>query len=131
MIRNYGVIVVVVCVWITVGCVPLVLGIGAGVGTYAYVEGELKRTYSAEYDKTLKACTGILADLNMPILEKTTDGLETTIETKRSDGTPMNIKVGIIDLRTTEVSVRTGAVGFWKRDISKQFHEFIEERLQR
>ncbi|UCG09577.1 MAG: DUF3568 family protein [Desulfobacterales bacterium] len=71
----------------------------------------------------------MLNDLNQPITEETTDGITTTIQTKRSDETPMTIKVTILERDWTEVGVRTGVVGFWKRDISKQFHKFVEERL--
>ena len=41
----------------------------------------------------------------------------------------MTINVTILEHDLTEVGVRTGAVGFWKKDISKQFHKFVEERL--
>jgi hypothetical protein len=41
----------------------------------------------------------------------------------------MRIRVIILEPEWTEISIRTGVVGLWKKDISKQFHEFIEERL--
>ena len=72
---------------------------------------------------------GILNDLKQPVIEETTDGVQTTIKTERSDGTPMTVKVTILDPDRTEVSVRTGMVGLWKRDISEQYHKFVEERL--
>jgi DNA polymerase III sliding clamp (beta) subunit (PCNA family) len=112
------------------GCAALILGTGAGVGAYSYVSGELERTYRAGFQQTLEATESILTDLNMPILEKTTDGTQTKISTERADGTPMTIKIIISDVEWTTVSVRTGAVGMWKKDISTQFHEFIAERLQ-
>ena len=94
-----------------------------------YIDGELKRAYQANYEKTYQVCTGILNVLNQPIHEETTDGVQTTIKTERSDGTPMTIKVTILEPKWTEVSVRTGVVGLWKKDISEQFHKFVEERL--
>jgi hypothetical protein len=111
------------------GCVAVVIGAGAGAGTYAYVEGALKRSYAADYEKTYQACIGILKDLNQPILKETTDGVHTIIDTERSDQTPMTIKVTILEPGRTQVSVRTGTIGLWKRDISEQYHKFIEERL--
>ena len=116
--------------WILTGCVAVILGAGAGAGTYAYVDGQLQRAYHANYEKTYQVCTGILKDLNSSIEKETTDGVQTTIETKRSDGTPMTIKLKILDPDWTELSVRTGSVGLWKKDISEQFHKFIEERLK-
>lgn len=112
------------------GCIAVVVGAGAGAGTFAYVNGELSRTYHASYEKTFAVVEGILTDLKQPILEEKTDGTQTTIRTERSDGTPMTIQVRIIDPEWTEVSVRTGHIGVWKRQISEQFHEFIAERLK-
>ena len=114
---------------VVTGCAAVILGAGAGAGTYAYIDGVLKRTYKAKYEKTYQVCVSILNDLSQPITEETTDGVTTTIQTKRSDGTPMTIKVTILEPDWTEVGVRTGVVGLWKKDISKQFHKFVEERL--
>jgi hypothetical protein len=41
----------------------------------------------------------------------------------------MTLKIKIIGLDVTEVSVRTGVVGYWNRDLSQQFQEFISQRL--
>ncbi len=111
------------------GCVAVVVGAGAGAGTFAYAEGALKRSYEADYEKTYQVCIGLLKDLDQPILKETTDGVHTIIDTERSDKTPMTIKVTILEPGRTEVSVRTGTVGLWKKDISEQYHKFIEERL--
>jgi hypothetical protein len=101
------------------------------VGTYTYIKGELIRSYQAEFSKVLQVCIDILNDIDQPILDKTTDGEKTTIRTKRKDGTDQTIEVSIINVDTTQVTVRTGVVGYWKKDISRQFHEFIAERLER
>lgn len=116
--------------WLLTGCVALIVGAGVGAGTYTYVRGELTRSYQAKFDQTLQVCIDILNDLNQPILEKVTDGEKTTIKSERKDGTPQTIEVSIISMDWTQVSVRTGVVGYWKKDISQQFHEFIAERLK-
>ena len=123
--------IILVCAayWVVTGCAAVIVGAGAGAGAYAYIDGELKRTYKAKYEKTYDVCVSILNDLSQPIIEETTDGVTTTLQTNRSDGTPMRIKVTILERDWTEVGVRTGTVGFWKKDISKQFHKFVEERL--
>lgn len=118
-------------VWLLSGCVAVIVGAGIGVGTYTYVKGELKRSYQARFDETLQACTDILADLGQPISDKSTDGKKSTLRSQRKDGTDQTVEVAIIDAEWTEVSVRTGAFGFWKKDISEQFHEFLAERLKR
>jgi hypothetical protein len=78
----------------------------------------------------MDVCTQLLKDLSMPIKAQTSDGVQTTIESERRDGTPTTLKVKIIGLDLTEVSVRTGVVGYWNRDLSMQFQEFIAQRLQ-
>ena len=118
-------------IWMVSGCAAVIIGAGVGAGAYTYIKGELKRSYPAKFDKTLQICIDILDDLNQPIIDKTTDGEKTTIRSKRKDGTEQTIRVSIISIDWTEVSVRTGVVGFWKKDISQQFHEFIAERIER
>lgn len=111
------------------GCAALVVGAGAGTGAYTYVNGELVRSYPATYTRAMEVCTQVLTDLNMPIREQTSDGVRTTIATERKDGTPMTLKITIVGLDVTELSVRTGVVGYWNRDLSQQFHDFISRRL--
>jgi hypothetical protein len=124
-------LIAVLSIWLLTGCVALIVGAGVGAGTYSYIQGELKRSYPVKFDKMLQICVEVLNDLDQPILEKTTDGEKTTIKTKRKDGTDQTIEVSIISVDWTQVSVRTGVVGYWKKDISQQFHEFIAERLKK
>ena len=118
-------------IWLLAGCVAVIIGAGVGAGTYTYIKGELKRSYQTQFNKTLQVCIDILDDLNQPIIDKSTDGEKTTIRTKRKDGTEQTIDVSIISIDWTQVSVRTGVVGYWKKDISQQFHEFIAERIEK
>ena len=117
--------------WLLTGCAAVIVGAGVGAGTYTYIKGELTRSYQADFNKTLQVCIEILDDLNQPIVNQTTDGEKTTIRSKRKDGTDQVIEVSIIDVNWTQVSVRTGVVGYWKKDISQQFHEFIAQKLER
>jgi hypothetical protein len=125
--KNRAALLVMAGVAMLTGCVAVV--VGAGAGAYAYIDGALKRSYPADYEKTYQVCVGILKDLNQPILAEKTDGVQTTISTERSDQTPMTIKVTILEPGRTDVSVRTGTIGLWKKDISEQYHKFIEERI--
>jgi len=130
MLKNLVLLIIILSAFFTTGCIALIVGAGAGAGTFAYVDGQLSRTYEANYEKTYQVCKSILKDMKQPVLEETTDGAQTTISSKRSDETPMTIKVRIIDPDWTEVSVRTGFLGVWKKEISEQFHEFVAERLK-
>ena len=131
MLRKPFLLIVVSSALLTTGCIALLAGAGAGAGAaYAYVDGQLSRTYKAKYEKIYEICKSILKDMKQPVLEEKTDGIQTTIDSKRADETPMTVTVRIIDSDWTEVSVRTGFLGVWKKEISAQFHEFIAERLQ-
>jgi hypothetical protein len=130
MLKRLYLIVVLAYLWVSTGCIALVVGAGAGAGTFAYVDGKLSRTYRADYQTTYAVCKGILADMKQPVLEEKTDGIQTTIRSQRFDETPMTITIRIIDPEWTEVAVRTGHIGVWKKEISKQFHEFVAERLR-
>jgi hypothetical protein len=118
------------CIWMLGGCVAVIVGAGVGAGAYTYVQGDLKRSYPVKFDKALNVCTSILDDLDQPIVEKTTDGEKTTIKTKKKDGSPQTINIAIESVERTQISVRTGVFGYWKRKVSQQFHEFIAERLK-
>ena len=131
MPRKFLPLILGVCWWCASGCAALVVGAGAGTGAYTSVNGELVRTYPARYTAAMAVCTQLLQDLGMPVKEQSSDGIQTTIATERKDGTPMTIKVKIIGLDATEISVRTGVVGYWNRDLSENFQEYIAERLKK
>ncbi len=111
------------------GCAAVVVGAGAGAGAYSYIQGELIRSYPAPYAAVLNACTQLLEDLGMPIDSRTSRGEQLILETRRRDGTPVTIRLRILGLEATEVAVRTGTVGYWNRDLSEQFHDFLLRRL--
>jgi hypothetical protein len=129
MSRKIGAAIAMACWGLMSGCAALVVGTGAGAGAYTYINGELARSYPAAYSRTLEVCIQILNDLNMPIKEQKSEGARTTIVTERKDGTPVTLNITIVGLDVTEVSVRTGMVGFWNREFSEQFHDFIARRL--
>ena len=128
--KKFVATVVLLGIWLLNGCAAVVVGAGAGAGAYTYIKGDLKKSYEVKFDKALKVCIGILEDLNQPIIEKTSDGEKTTIKTKRRDGSPQTIHVAIESVEWTQVSVRTGRVGYWEREVSLQFHEFFAQRLK-
>ena len=115
---------------ITAGCAVLVIGAGAGAGVYSYVNGQLKRSYHATFDKTGQTCTDALTSLKMAITEKTSDDIKAIIKARRTDETPVTIKIVMIAPDITEVSVRSGIVGMWDKKVSELIHASIAQRLQ-
>ncbi len=128
--RKIAAVSLMLCIWLLGGCAAVIIGAGVGAGTYTYIKGDLVRSYPVKFDKALTVCISILDDLNQPIVEKTTDGEKTTIKIKKKDGTPQTIDIAIESIESTQISIRTGVFGYWKREVSQQFHEFIAERLE-
>ena len=131
MLKRLYLLIVTLYLLLTTGCLAIVVGAGAGAGAFAYFDGQLSRTYEANYETTYQVCKSILRDLKQPVLEEKADGTQTAIKSERTDGTPMTIKITIVDPDWTEVTVRTGFSGVWKKQISEQFHEFIAERIKK
>ena len=109
------------------GCAALVAGAGAGV--YTYVSGELKRTYNAPFDKAVSDSLAALQELKITFLDKRSSGITTTIDAEKSDGTPVTVIITIRGPNVTEVSVRTGVVGYWDKKVSELIHAHIAKRL--
>ena len=130
MKRTLAAAVSIVALICLTGCAAVLVGAGAGAGTYAYIKGELIRTYQKGYETTLAACESVIDDLGMSVESKTTDGVQTTIKAIRKDEKPVTIKVKIAGPDWTQISVRTGFVGLWKKELSEQFHEYVARRLE-
>lgn len=112
------------------GCAVLLVGAaGAGAGTLAYMNGELKRDYKVSYDRAVQACSDALNNLQIPVNEKTADALQTIFTAKRPDGTPVTVKAVKRDEQVTEVFVRTGILGVWDKNVSMQIHERIHSEI--
>ena len=73
------------------GCAVAIIGVGAGIGAAAYINGELIKTYKSEYHKTVQTSIDTLKNLKIPIDEEISDELKTSIKATRPDGTPVRI----------------------------------------
>jgi outer membrane protein OmpA-like peptidoglycan-associated protein len=113
------------------GCAVALIGGGVAIGAFAYHHGKLIRTYKSEYHETIIASRESLKDLKIPITEEIGDELNTIIRAKRPNGTPITIEVEKIERNLTEVSVRSGAVGVWDKNVSKEIHDLIDDKLVR
>ena len=95
----------------------------------AAIQGNLTKSYDAEYQNTVKASSDTLKNLKIPVTEKLSDGLKTVINAQRFDGTPLTIEVARVTQNLTEVTVRTGKGLVLDKRVSTQIHEFIGEHL--
>jgi hypothetical protein len=122
----------IVCVlvgFLAAGCTAAVLatGAGLGVGTYAWIQGELKRTYPSNFDAVWIAANDALQALEMPAVSQQRDALKGTVMGKRADGSDVRVEIKYLTDKTTEVGVRVGLIG--DRAASTRVHEAIQTRL--
>lgn len=120
----------------TSGCAVVALGVagmGAGLGMYTYIEGELKRMYQAGHEESVQVAVSALQELNIPVKEQTDfeSGTTTVIKAERNDLLPVKITVKSETARVNEIGVRCGRVGIWDKQASEQIHTAIAQRLMR
>jgi hypothetical protein len=111
------------------GCSALVVGgaaVGAGTGTYFYVEGELKTDYSASFDKVWNACEKTIADMNgaevQPVKEIAQGKISTVI-----NGEKVQFAIAYRAKNQTSVAIRVGLMG--NKLSSQLLHDRIADNL--
>lgn len=113
----------------TTGCAVVLIGMGAGAATVAYVMGELTLTYESDYSEAIRASTDTLKALQIAIADRTGDELKTAIAARQPNGVPVEIDIEKIGEKRTTIGVRTGHVGVWDHRTSRRIHDMIGERL--
>jgi hypothetical protein len=98
---------------LTNGCLLFVAGAaaGAGVGTYAYVNGEIKGSESAPLDRTWDATLAAMKDLQFPIIKQSKDALQGQLTARNASDTKIEINVKMMSKSTTEIRIRVGTFG--------------------
>ncbi|MCC6552064.1 MAG: DUF3568 family protein [Polyangiaceae bacterium] len=102
-------------------------GAAVGVGTYAYVKGDLNATVQAPLDKTWEATNDALADLGLIVKERTIDAFAGRIEASQVEGGDVRIRLEPAGPKATKVNIRVGTFGDEGR--SRAILEEIQERL--
>jgi hypothetical protein len=96
------------------GCAVLVVGGAAaavGVGTYAYINGELKGTEAASLDQAYTASLAAMKDLEFPITNKSKDALQAEVLARNSADKKILIKLKKVSDGATEIRIRVGTFG--------------------
>jgi hypothetical protein len=95
------------------GCALFVVGAaaGAGVGTYAYVDGELKSTETVSYDTACTATQTGLKDLGFAIVEDKKDALTDKITARSTADKKVYITLTKQSPTATEIRIRVGTFG--------------------
>jgi hypothetical protein len=109
----------------------VILGTAAaavGVGTYAYIKGDLKRTYDVNIDTAWAAVVKSVDDLKLTTESKTHDAFNGIIKGKMADGKGFEIKLKRLAENSTEIGVRLGTFG--DRTKSEAIHDKILSNLK-
>lgn len=84
---------------------------GIGVGTYAYVKGNLKRNYEAPMDKVWEATLKTMKEFDLTIVSQRKDAFNGVIDGEMADERTFQINVVRKGTNTTEVGIRVGVFG--------------------
>jgi hypothetical protein len=115
---------------LTAGCAAALIGAGAaaGVGTYAYVQGEASQTHSGSFDQVWSASLSAVKGMNLDVVDSTRDALGGEIKARRPvDGQQVTLKVEPIGSSSTRVKVRVGLFG--DEDESRRIQQRISSTL--
>jgi len=110
--------------WVILGTAAAAVGVGA----YAYIKGDLKRTYDANIEKAWTASLKSVEELKLATESKTHDAFSGVIKGKMADGTSFEINLKRLGENSTEIGVRLGTFG--DRQKSEAIHDKIHSNLQ-
>ncbi len=117
-------------VWLCSGCATVLVAggaaVGAGAGTYLYVNGEMKAEYMASFDRVWSACEKTVAELRgtevRPDKEIARGNLSAIINDE-----PVRIQVVYRAKNQTTVGIRVGLMG--NKMSSQLLHDKIAAHL--
>ena len=99
----------------------------AGAGTYAYIKGDLKRTYESPMARAWNATVKAVEEMKLTIESKQHDAFSGIIKGKMADGKRLEINLKRLSESTTEIGIRIGTFG--DRQKSETIHEKILSKL--
>jgi hypothetical protein len=103
------------------------VGAAAGIGTYAYVKGNLKGTVDASLDDTFDATTKAVKNLELVEKDSRKDAFEAAVTARSADDKDVTINLKKTGERTTRVEIRVGVFGDEAR--SRQIMDEIQKGL--
>lgn len=111
------------------GCLLFVAGAaaGAGIGTYAYVSGELSASEAIRLDKAWKATLAGVQNLGYTITEKQKNALEGRLVARGPGDKKVQVKLTKKSDTVTELRIRVGTFG--DENLSRQILDKIKSHF--
>lgn len=129
--RKNGLFLLIPVIFLIAGCAAAVVGgaaLGAGSGTYFYINGELKTDYYHSFDKVWVACEKTVADMRGHNVEpKKEIGLGTI--SAIIDNEKVQFSISYKAKNVTMVGIRVGLIG--NKLSSQLIHDKVGENLSR
>jgi len=127
--NRYRFIICLFVIFLLSGCAALVVGgaaVGAGTGTYFWVNNELKTDYMASFDQVWSACEKTVADMRgtevQPVREIAQGKITTVINNEK-----VKFEITYRQKNQTNVAIRVGLMG--NKLSSQLLHDKIAEHL--
>ncbi|MHC4507549.1 MAG: DUF3568 family protein [Planctomycetota bacterium] len=108
------------------GCI--VVAIGAGAGTVAYLRGDLQAVEAADLDTVYAAAKKAAEQLELVVTRDTKDAMSAVIITRDAEDKKITIRLRAATEETTKISVRVGTFGSETK--SRRIYQKIRENLQ-
>lgn len=108
------------------GCGAIIVGGAAAAGTYVYLDGQAKNTYSASLQRSYDASLAACRELSIPVTSESRGGSSATIKGKLSGDTVV-IAMELVGDDRTEITVRVGLFG--NESASRRIHATISRHL--
>lgn len=111
------------------GCAVLLVGAaaGAGAGTYAYVNGELKDSETVSLDTARNATLAAMKDLGYAVVDNQKDGLTAKITAVSTGDKKIYVTLTKQSDTVTEIRIRVGTFG--DQNLSQQILEKIKSHF--
>ncbi|MFA5285847.1 MAG: DUF3568 domain-containing protein [Smithellaceae bacterium] len=129
--NKYRLMVCLFVLFLFSGCAALVVSgaaVGAGTGTYFYINGELKTDYIASFDKVWNACEKTVADMRgtevQPVKEIAKGTITATINDEK-----VKFEITYRAKNQITVGIRVGLVG--NKLSSQLLHDRIADNLSK
>ncbi|NJB66364.1 formylmethanofuran dehydrogenase subunit A [Desulfobaculum xiamenense] len=126
MIRNICLVLMLAAAAAMQGCAVMAVGAVAGGGTYAYVTGNLERSYNADVDSVYESTLRAARRLNLTVEDKEINLSSGSISGKDQDRSYW-VRFKATNPHVTLVSVRVGLLG--DEIASRRIHEAIASGL--